>query len=112
MTWPKRWPSIAPTRPLRWSSPARAKRGSRQRSALGLIPLDSYQLELGKIGTPSVVLEDLAQALAFAIDELTRPIDAIKHQAKTVTVGISRADETLLQSLLVQAVLAAGTSRE
>jgi len=56
------------------------------RYALALIPLDSYQLELGKIGTPSVVLEDLAQALAFAIDELTRPIDAIKHQAKTVTV--------------------------
>jgi glucosamine--fructose-6-phosphate aminotransferase (isomerizing) len=82
------------------------------RYALGLVPLDSYQLELGKIGTPSVVLEDLAQALAFAIDELTRPIDAIKHQAKTVTVGISRADETLLQSLLVQAVLASGTPRE
>ena len=82
------------------------------RYALGLIPLDSYQLELGKTGTPSEVLEDLAQALAFAIDELTRPIDAIKHQAKTVTVGISRADETLLQSLLVQAVLAAGTPRE
>jgi glucosamine--fructose-6-phosphate aminotransferase (isomerizing) len=82
------------------------------RYALGLVPLDSYQLELGKTGTPSVVLEDLAQALAFAIDELTRPIDAIKHQAKTVTVGISRADETLLQSILVQAVLAAGTPRE
>ena len=82
------------------------------RYALGLIPLDSYQLELGKIGTPSIVLEDLAQALAYAIDELTRPIDAIKHQAKTVTVGISRADETLLQSLLVKAVLTSGTPRE
>ena len=31
------------------------------------------------------------------IEELTRPIDAIKHQAKTVTVGISRSDETLLR---------------
>ena len=28
------------------------------------------------------------------IEELTRPVDAIKHQAKTVTVGISRSDET------------------
>lgn len=28
-----------------------------------------------------------------AISELTRPIDAIKHQAKTVTVGISRQEE-------------------
>ena len=43
-----------------------------------------------------------------AIEELTRPVDAIKHQAKTVTVGISRSDETLLQVPLVQAVLAAG----
>ena len=76
------------------------------RYALDIAPLDSYQRELGKTGTPSVVLEDLAQALASAIDELTRPIDAIKHQAKTVTVGISRADETLLQSALVQEVFA------
>ena len=35
-------------------------------------------------------------ALTRAIEELTRPVDAIKHQAKTVTVGISRSDETLL----------------
>ena len=28
-----------------------------------------------------------------AIDELSRPIDAIKHQAKTVTVGVSRTEE-------------------
>ena len=46
------------------------------------------------------------------IEELTRPIDAIKHQAKTVTVGISRTDETLLQAPLVQAVLAAGAPRD
>ena len=40
-------------------------------------------------------------ALTRAIEELTRPVDAIKHQAKTVTVGISRSDETLLQVPLV-----------
>ena len=51
-------------------------------------------------------------ALTAGIDELTRPIDAIKHQAKTVTVGISRADEGLLVVPLVQAALAAGTSRD
>ena len=44
--------------------------------------------------------------------QLTRPVDAIKHQAKTVTVGISRSDETLLQVPLVQAVLEAGTPRD
>ena len=47
-----------------------------------------------------------------AIEELTRPIDAIKHQAKTVTVGISRSDETLLHVPLVREVLAAGAPRD
>jgi glucosamine--fructose-6-phosphate aminotransferase (isomerizing) len=37
----------------------------------------------------------LDEALGTAIDELTRPIDAIRHQAKTVTVGTSRKDKEL-----------------
>ncbi len=82
------------------------------RYALGQIPLDSYQVEYGKVGTPGVVLEDLTASLTAAIEELTRPIDAIKHQAKTVTVGISRADESLLQVALVQEVLGAGAARD
>ena len=72
------------------------------RYATGIVPLDAYQVEFGKVGTPSTVVEDLTAALTKAIEELTRPIDAIKHQAKTVTVGISRSDETLLQVPLVQ----------
>ena len=67
----------------------------------GTLPLDSYEIEHGKVGTPSTVVEDLTAALTAAIEELTRPVDAIKHQAKTVTVGISRSDETLLQVPLV-----------
>jgi len=82
------------------------------RYALGIAPLDAYQAEHGRIGTPAVVVEDLTTALTQGIEELTRPVDAIKHQAKTVTVGISRSDETLLQPALVQAVLAAGTARD
>src|SRR6266508_4189169 len=82
------------------------------RYATGAAPLDSYQLELGKVGTPSTVVEDLTAALTQGIDELTRPVDAIKHQAKTVTVGISRSDETLLEVPLVQEVLAAGVARD
>ena len=39
-------------------------------------------------------------------------MDAIKHQAKTVTVGISRSDETLLQVPLAMAVMAAGAPRD
>jgi glutamine---fructose-6-phosphate transaminase (isomerizing) len=82
------------------------------RYALGITPLDAYQIDYGKIGTPGVLVDDLNAALTRAIDELTRPIDAIKHQAKTVTVGISRTDETLLQVPLVQEVMATGTARD
>ena len=80
------------------------------RFATGMVSLDAYQLEMGKAGTPSALVDDLVMALTRAIDELTRPVDAIKHQAKTVTVGISRSDETLLRVRLVQEVLAAGAA--
>jgi glucosamine--fructose-6-phosphate aminotransferase (isomerizing) len=75
-------------------------------------PLDSYQRRSGKVVTPSVLLDDLTEALTRAIDELTRPIDAIRHQAKTVTVGISRSDEGLMDRALVRAVVSAGASRD
>jgi glucosamine--fructose-6-phosphate aminotransferase (isomerizing) len=82
------------------------------RYGLGVSPLDSYQVEYGRIGTPAVVVDDLMISLTRGIEELTRPIDAIKHQAKTVTVGISRSDETLLQVPLAMAVMAAGAPRD
>ena len=82
------------------------------RYALGDLPLESYQLEFGRVGTPALALDDLAAALTVAIEELTRPIDAIKHQAKTVTVGISRTDETLLMARLVSEVLDSGAPRD
>ncbi|MEZ5342553.1 MAG: SIS domain-containing protein [Acidimicrobiales bacterium] len=82
------------------------------RFACGWVSFESYQIEFGKVGTPGVIVEDLAAALTSAIEELTRPVDAIKHQAKTVTVGISRADESLLQSDLIQTVLTLGCPRD
>ena len=82
------------------------------RYATGLVPLEAYDLDFGVLGTPAVVVTDLTEALTNGIDELTRPVDAIKHQAKTVTVGISRSEDALLESALVQAVLAAGASRD
>ncbi len=82
------------------------------RYALDLAPIDSYEMEHGRIGTPTAVLDDLTAALTRAVDELTRPVDAIRHQAKTVTVGISRSDQTLLEARLTQAVLAAGAPRD
>lgn len=89
-----------------------SKIASLLRFALGSSPLEAYQIEYGKVGTPAVVLDDLAAALTLGIEELTRPIDAIKHQAKTVTVGISRSDETLLDAALSRAVLDAGAPRD
>ena len=48
----------------------------------------------GSVGISSC-LYLLQNALDQAINELSRPIDAIKHQAKTVTVGTSRLPEVL-----------------
>jgi glucosamine--fructose-6-phosphate aminotransferase (isomerizing) len=75
-------------------------------------PVEEYQASTGKVGSPVALLDDLVLALTRAIDELTRPVDAIKHQAKTVTVGISRSDEGVMDRALVQAVLDAGAGRD
>jgi glucosamine--fructose-6-phosphate aminotransferase (isomerizing) len=75
-------------------------------------PVESFATNTGKVGTPSALVEEVVAALTRAIDELTRPVDAIKHQAKTVTVGISRSDEGVLDRLLVQSTLHAGAGRD
>ena len=80
------------------------------RYATGLLPLEGYESETGKIGTPAALLSDLLDALSDAIDQLTRPVDAIKHQAKTVTVGISRSEDALFNVPLVKATLDAGAA--
>ncbi|HLI24991.1 MAG TPA: SIS domain-containing protein [Acidimicrobiales bacterium] len=78
------------------------------RYATGALPLDGYELEFGKVATPSAVVSDVLDALNAAIDALTRPVDAIKHQAKTVTVGISRSEDSLLAVPLVKETLSVG----
>ncbi len=82
------------------------------RDVLSDRPVEQYQQQSGKVGSPVALIDDLVAALSRAIDELTRPIDTIKHQAKTVTVGISRSDEGIIDRPLVQAVLAAGAGRD
>ena len=50
-------------------------------------------------------LELVMAWLSSAIDHLKRPVDAIKHQAKTVTVGISREEAKLpLDTPLIKAL--------
>jgi glucosamine--fructose-6-phosphate aminotransferase (isomerizing) len=82
------------------------------RDAMAPEPLQAYQANSDKVALPEALIDDLTSALTKAIDELTRPVDAIKHQAKTVTVGISRSDEGLLDRATVQQVLTAGVPRD
>ena len=85
-------------------------------SAIGFVrsrrPVEDFTIATGNIGTPELVIAEVVDALSAAIDELTRPIDAIKHQAKTVTVGISRSDSDLVDNALVQAVMSRGAGRD
>jgi glucosamine--fructose-6-phosphate aminotransferase (isomerizing) len=61
--------------------------------AAGKLPLEDFRHEFkGDEGLDSP-LDILDITLGCAIDELTRPIDAIRHQAKTVTVGSSRKEK-------------------
>ena len=75
-------------------------------------PVEDFSIVTGNVGTPELVISEVVDALSAAIDELTRPIDAIKHQAKTVTVGISRSDSDLVDAALVQAVMTRGAGRD
>lgn len=59
-------------------------------------------------GSSKYLVNTLIDRLHKATEELSRPIDAIKHQAKTVTVGTSRleteyAPQGILYSILAQA---------
>ena len=82
------------------------------RYTTGATPLEFYELDHGRVATPAVIVEDLLHSLTRAIDELTRPVDAIRHQAKTVTVGISRSEEALFGAPLVVETLRTGARRD
>ena len=66
----------------------------------------------GGLQTPEALSNCAVSILTRCIDQLTRPIDAIRHQAKTVTVGISRSDDTLLRSPSVSYLLEIGVARD
>ena len=89
-----------------------AELSSLYRYAGGLTDLSNFQQEFGSVGTPEEVWRRFLEALVDGIEALTRPIDAIRHQAKTVTVGITRTDEAMASSPLVAEVLTAGATRE
>ncbi|HMA66420.1 MAG TPA: SIS domain-containing protein, partial [Desulfosalsimonadaceae bacterium] len=59
----------------------------------GRLPLSDFEIDFGIKGTAKNMFEKLFESLSEAVNCLARPIDAIKHQAKTVTVGTSRIEE-------------------
>jgi glucosamine--fructose-6-phosphate aminotransferase (isomerizing) len=61
--------------------------------AASKLPLEDFRQEFKADEGFSSPVDLLDVTLGRAIDELTRPIDAIRHQAKTVTVGTSRKEK-------------------
>jgi len=61
----------------------------------GKLPVSDFELDFSQKGTATNMLNEMFKCLGGAINYLARPVDAIKHQAKTVTVGTSRISERL-----------------
>jgi len=59
----------------------------------GKLPVADFETDFAIKGTPLNMLDALFECLNDSINSMARPIDAIKHQAKTVTVGTSRISE-------------------
>jgi glucosamine--fructose-6-phosphate aminotransferase (isomerizing) len=59
----------------------------------GRLPVADFKLDFGVKGTPANMLNTFFSVLSAGVLDMARPVDAIKHQAKTVTVGTSRIAE-------------------
>jgi len=61
----------------------------------GKLPVSDFEIDFNRRGTALNMLNTLFECLGESINCMARPVDAIKHQAKTVTVGTSRISEKL-----------------
>ncbi|MGD2030321.1 MAG: SIS domain-containing protein [Desulfobacterales bacterium] len=59
----------------------------------GRLPVSDFEIDFGKKGTALNMLNTLFECMGQAINCMSRPVDAIRHQAKTVTVGTSRISD-------------------
>ncbi len=59
----------------------------------GRLPVADFELDFGIKGTATNMLNKLLETVSEIVNRMSRPVDAIKHQAKTVTVGTSRIAE-------------------
>ncbi len=71
----------------------------------GRLPVTDFEIDFGIKGTPSNMIATFFDNMGLAINAMARPVDAIKHQAKTVTVGTSRISETF-EGMVFDALLA------
>lgn len=76
----------------------------------GRLPMPDFEFDFGTQGTASNMLTAFSQCIGKIINEMARPIDAIKHQAKTVTVGTSRVMKKV-EGLLFEALQNHGFSK-
>ena len=73
----------------------------------GRLPMSDFETDFGESGTAPHVFDIFFRCIGEAINDMARPIDAIRHQAKTVTVGTSRTWEPVT-GLLFDAILRNG----
>lgn len=77
----------------------------------GRLPVTDFELDFGFKGTATNMVGKFFEVLSKAIKAMARPVDAIKHQAKTVTVGTSRIVEKL-EGILFDTLTAYGIGSE
>jgi glucosamine--fructose-6-phosphate aminotransferase (isomerizing) len=73
----------------------------------GRLPMSDFEADFGESGTAPHVFDMFFRCIGEAINDMARPIDAIRHQAKTVTVGTSRSWEPVT-GLLFKAIMRNG----
>jgi glucosamine--fructose-6-phosphate aminotransferase (isomerizing) len=61
----------------------------------GRLPVSDFEIDFNQKGTATNMLNAFFACLSKSINSLARPVDAIKHQAKTVTVGTSRISDRI-----------------
>jgi glucosamine--fructose-6-phosphate aminotransferase (isomerizing) len=69
----------------------------------GRLPVADFEIDFSQKGTATNMINTFFACLGKSINYLARPVDAIKHQAKTVTVGTSRISDRI-EGILFEAL--------
>jgi len=77
----------------------------------GRLPIKDFEFDFGQEGTAPNLMKRFFSCIGKVINEMARPVDAIKHQAKTVTVGTSRIPDKV-EGFLFEALEGRGFSKD